>query len=131
MSNTVLGLIVGLVLGVAGAFGGLTAFLIVLVLGVVGLLVGRFLDGQLDLDGLTGRGRSSPAVADDHHRAPGSEPRRLSPSPPTAPPQPGAQPGVPVAGQPAPDDTTATGPMRLATTTVDTPRRSVGARRPR
>ena len=58
MSNTVLGLIVGLVLGVAAAFGGLGAFLIVLVLGVIGLLVGRFLDGQLDLDGLTGRGRS-------------------------------------------------------------------------
>jgi hypothetical protein len=59
VSNTVLGLVVGLVLGVAAAFGGLGAFLIVLVLGVVGLLVGRFLDGQLDLDGLTGRGRSS------------------------------------------------------------------------
>ncbi|MFC5061899.1 hypothetical protein [Actinomycetospora atypica] len=59
VSNTVLGLAVGLVLGVTGAFGGFGAFLIVLVLGALGLLVGRLLDGQLDLDGLTGRGRSS------------------------------------------------------------------------
>ena len=58
VSNSVLGLAVGLVLGVAGAFGGVPAFLIVLVLGAVGLLVGRLLDGQLDLDGLTGRGRA-------------------------------------------------------------------------
>jgi hypothetical protein len=59
VSNTVLGLIVGLVLGVSAAFGGFGAFLIVLVLGAVGFLVGRFLDGSLDLDALSGRGRSS------------------------------------------------------------------------
>ena len=59
MSNTVLGLLVGLVLGLAGAFGGIAAFLVVLALGVVGFLIGRFLDGELDLDGLSGRGRSS------------------------------------------------------------------------
>lgn len=59
VSNTVLGLVVGLVLGVSAAFGGFVAFLIVLVLGGVGLLVGRVLDGELDLDGLTGRGRST------------------------------------------------------------------------
>lgn len=57
MSNSVLGLIVGLALGFAGWFGGLGAFLVVLVLGIIGLLVGRYLDGQLDLDGLTGRNR--------------------------------------------------------------------------
>jgi hypothetical protein len=59
VSNTVLGLIVGLVLGVSAAFGGFVAFLIVLVIGAIGFLVGRFLDGSLDLEGLTGRGRSS------------------------------------------------------------------------
>ena len=62
VSNTVLGLLVGLVLGVSAAFGGFAAFLIVLVLGAIGLLVGRFLDGQLDassFEGLTGRGRST------------------------------------------------------------------------
>ncbi|WP_285592022.1 hypothetical protein [Actinomycetospora sp. NBRC 106378] len=58
VSHTALGLIVGLVLGVSAAFGGFVAFLIVLVLGALGLLIGRVLDGQLDLDGLTGRGRS-------------------------------------------------------------------------
>ena len=57
VSNTVLGLVVGLVLGLAAAFGGIYAFLVVLVLGVIGLGVGRYLDGQLDLDGLTGRNR--------------------------------------------------------------------------
>lgn len=59
MSNTVIGLLVGLTLGIVAAFGGFGAFLIVLVLGVLGFLIGRFLDGQLDVDGLTGRGRSS------------------------------------------------------------------------
>jgi hypothetical protein len=57
MNATQTGLLTGLVLGVAGAFGGLGAFLIVLVLGALGLLVGRALDGQLDLNALLGRGR--------------------------------------------------------------------------
>lgn len=57
LSNTTMGLIVGLVLGVAAAFGGFGAFLVVLVLGAVGFGVGRFLDGQLDLSTLSGRGR--------------------------------------------------------------------------
>jgi ribose/xylose/arabinose/galactoside ABC-type transport system permease subunit len=53
-SPTALGLLAGLALGFAGAFGGFPAFIIVLVLGVVGLGVGRYLDGQLDLSALTG-----------------------------------------------------------------------------
>jgi nitrate/nitrite transporter NarK len=57
MNATQTGLLAGLVLGLAGAFGGLGAFLIVLVLGAVGLIVGRALDGQLDLNALLGRGR--------------------------------------------------------------------------
>ena len=61
-TNTVLGLITGLALGLAAAFGGIGAFLIVLVLGALGLGVGRWLDGRLDLSALTGqqseRGRS-------------------------------------------------------------------------
>ncbi|HEX4362266.1 MAG TPA: hypothetical protein VH141_32335 [Pseudonocardia sp.] len=52
---TVLGLLTGLTLGLAGAFGGLTAFLVVLVLGAIGLGVGRYLDGQLDLSALNAR----------------------------------------------------------------------------
>ncbi|WP_285658114.1 hypothetical protein [Actinomycetospora sp. NBRC 106375] len=61
MSNTVLGLLVGLTLGIVGAFGGLAAFLLVLVLGAAGFLAGRLLDGQLDLGGLAGRSRSTSA----------------------------------------------------------------------
>jgi hypothetical protein len=50
-------LLAGFLLGFAGAFGGLGAFLIVLVLGVIGLIVGRVLDGQLDINAVLGRGR--------------------------------------------------------------------------
>ncbi|MFC5061682.1 DUF2273 domain-containing protein [Actinomycetospora atypica] len=59
MSNTTLGLAVGVALGFAGAFGGFGAFLLVLVLGAVGLLVGRWLDGQLDVDGIADQFRGS------------------------------------------------------------------------
>ena len=52
MTSTHLGLLAGLALGLAGAFGGFGAFLVVLLLGAVGLLVGRHLDGKLDLNGL-------------------------------------------------------------------------------
>jgi hypothetical protein len=57
MNSTSLGLLTGLALGFAGAFGGFGAFLIVLVLAALGLLVGRVLDGKLDLSQLTGVGR--------------------------------------------------------------------------
>ena len=57
VNGTLIGLLVGLALGFAGAFGGFVAFIIVLFLGAVGLLVGRVLDGQLDLSSLTGSGR--------------------------------------------------------------------------
>lgn len=58
MSNTALGLLTGLILGIAAVLGGFGAFLLVLVLGAIGLGIGRFLDGQIDLDGLTGRRRN-------------------------------------------------------------------------
>jgi hypothetical protein len=57
MNFTTLGLLTGLTLGVTAAFGGFGAFLIVLALAAVGLVVGRVLDGKLDLSQLTGRGR--------------------------------------------------------------------------
>jgi len=57
MTMTQTGLLTGLVLGLAGAFGGFYAFLIVLVLGALGLFVGQALDGRLDLTQLLGRGR--------------------------------------------------------------------------
>jgi hypothetical protein len=49
-------LLTGLVLGAAAAFGGFTAFIIVLALGALGMLVGRVLDGRLGLSNLGGRG---------------------------------------------------------------------------
>lgn len=45
----VLGLAFGIALGFAGAFGGWPAFVIVLVLGLVGYVTGRALTGELDL----------------------------------------------------------------------------------
>ena len=55
---TLLGLLIGLAAGFAAAFGGFSAFLIVLVLGIVGVIVGRVADGELDLtDYLGGRNR--------------------------------------------------------------------------
>ncbi len=49
MNFTTMGLLYGLFLGIAAAFGGWSAFLTVLVLGTLGLFVGRVLDGQIDL----------------------------------------------------------------------------------
>ena len=57
MNATQTGLLAGLALGAAGAFGGFAVFLIVLVSGVIGLLIGRVLDGHLDLGAVLGRGR--------------------------------------------------------------------------
>ncbi|MDQ3402330.1 MAG: hypothetical protein M3548_02910 [Actinomycetota bacterium] len=57
MNATQLGLLTGIALGFAAAFGGFGAFLAVLVFGAIGLLVGRVLDGKLDLSQLTGRDR--------------------------------------------------------------------------
>jgi hypothetical protein len=48
----VLGLAFGTALGFAGAFGGWSAFVIVLVLGLVGYVTGRALTGELDLRNL-------------------------------------------------------------------------------
>ncbi|MFD4260671.1 hypothetical protein ACFWR9_24385 [Streptomyces sp. NPDC058534] len=49
MSMAVVGLIAGMALGFAGYFGGFGAFLLVAALGVVGFVVGRFLEGDMDL----------------------------------------------------------------------------------
>ena len=50
----ILGLAFGTALGFAGAFGGWSAFVIVLVLGLVGYFAGRALVGELDLSRLFG-----------------------------------------------------------------------------
>lgn len=57
MNASQTGLLAGLVLGAAGAIGGFGAFLITLVVGAVGLVVGLVLDGRLDISALVGRGK--------------------------------------------------------------------------
>lgn len=49
MSRSTLGLIVGLVLGYAAIFGGFGDMLIVALVGAVGFVVGKALEGELDL----------------------------------------------------------------------------------
>lgn len=49
MSNTVLGLFVGLLLALAVTTGGFVGLLIALVFGAVGLAVGAHRDGRIDL----------------------------------------------------------------------------------
>jgi hypothetical protein len=57
MNATQTGLLAGLVLGAAGAIGGFSAFLITLLVGALGLLIGLVLDGTLDVSGVLGRGK--------------------------------------------------------------------------
>ncbi|MFJ7180776.1 hypothetical protein ACIQXA_31270 [Streptomyces massasporeus] len=49
MSMAVVGMIAGMALAFAGYFGGFGAFVLVAALGAVGFVVGRFLDGDMDL----------------------------------------------------------------------------------
>ncbi|MET8628425.1 hypothetical protein ABZW30_32570 [Kitasatospora sp. NPDC004669] len=61
MDLAMVGLVVGMALGFAGYFGGFAAFLLVAALGLVGFVVGRLLEGDIDLgdlgDLLRGRDR--------------------------------------------------------------------------
>ncbi|WP_020658057.1 hypothetical protein [Amycolatopsis benzoatilytica] len=56
MNATQTGILAGLILGLA-ATQGFTAFLVTLAVGIIGLVVGRILDGELDLSDLFGKGR--------------------------------------------------------------------------
>jgi hypothetical protein len=56
MNWTHTGVLAGLVLGLA-ATQGFVAFLITLVIGVIGLLVGRVVDGEMDLGDVFGRSK--------------------------------------------------------------------------
>ncbi len=57
MNATRTGLLAGLILGAAGSIGGFGPFLVTLVFGLVGLLIGMVLDGTLDVSGVLGRGK--------------------------------------------------------------------------
>ena len=52
MSRSTLGLLVGLVLGYAAIFGGFGDMLIVALIGAIGFVVGKALEGELDLSQL-------------------------------------------------------------------------------
>lgn len=56
MNATQTGLLAGLILGLA-ASQGFAAFLVTLAVGIIGLVAGRVLDGELDLGELFGKGR--------------------------------------------------------------------------
>lgn len=57
MTPTIVGLFTGLLLGLSLALGGLGDMLIVAFVGVIGVVVGKVVDGQLDLSPyLGGRG---------------------------------------------------------------------------
>lgn len=56
MQTSALGLIAGLVAGLALTFGDFGDFLVVLVIGLIGYFVGKALDGDLDLSSYLGGG---------------------------------------------------------------------------
>ncbi|MGI8530908.1 MAG: DUF2273 domain-containing protein [Geodermatophilaceae bacterium] len=54
LSPSVLGVVVGLALGFAAAFGGFSEFLIVAVFAAIGYAVGKLVEGEIDLGALLG-----------------------------------------------------------------------------
>lgn len=57
MTTSTIGLIAGLLLAIAAAAGGFVGFLVAVVLGTAGYLVGGHFDGEVDLSALFGRRR--------------------------------------------------------------------------
>ncbi|WGW11728.1 hypothetical protein LWF01_16780 [Saxibacter everestensis] len=55
MSTARTGLFVGLILGLVVVFGGFGELLIVVLFGAVGLVVGRVIEGKIDLQAILGR----------------------------------------------------------------------------
>lgn len=55
MSLSRTALFIGLLLGLVAAFGTIGQFLLVVLFGVIGLVVGRILEGKLDVSQLLGR----------------------------------------------------------------------------
>ncbi|KES06263.1 hypothetical protein BU52_16180 [Streptomyces toyocaensis] len=71
MSRSVVGLMTGMALGFAAYFGDFWAFLLVLGLGVVGLVVGRFMEGDLEPGDFVRRRDRQDRIRDDRRRARG------------------------------------------------------------
>lgn len=59
MTRSTTALFVGLILGLTAAFGTFGSFMIVLVFGAIGLVIGLVLDGKLDVQAMIGRGTSN------------------------------------------------------------------------
>jgi hypothetical protein len=57
MNRTALATITGLILGLTLVFGNFGDMLIVALLGLIGYLIARFLDGNLDVQGWLSRSR--------------------------------------------------------------------------
>ena len=55
MSRTTTALFVGLVLGLSAAFGTFSSFVIVLLFGAIGPVIGMALDGKINVAGLLSR----------------------------------------------------------------------------
>ncbi len=55
MTTSTIGLIAGLLLAIAAAAGGFVGFLVAVVLGAAGYLIGGHFDGEIDLSALLGR----------------------------------------------------------------------------
>ena len=56
MSTTVIGLFTGLLVGLGIAIDGFPGFLLLLVFGAIGVVVGKVMDGELDLSRILGSG---------------------------------------------------------------------------
>ncbi|MGW6542574.1 hypothetical protein ACWGBH_06940 [Streptomyces massasporeus] len=69
MSRGLVGLIAGMALGFAAYFGSFWAFLLVLGLGVAGLVVGRFAEGDVELGDFVRRRDRQERIRDDRRRA--------------------------------------------------------------
>lgn len=57
MTTSTIGLLAGLLLAIAAAAGGFWGFILAIVLGVVGYLIGAHYDGEIDLAALVGKQR--------------------------------------------------------------------------
>ncbi|MET7273913.1 hypothetical protein ABZS59_22390 [Streptomyces flaveolus] len=71
MSRAMVGLIAGMALGFAAYFGDFWAFLLVLGLGVVGLVVGRLTEGDLEPSGFVRRRDRQGRIREDRRRVRG------------------------------------------------------------
>jgi hypothetical protein len=71
MSRAVVGLMAGMALGFAAYFGDFWAFLLVLGLGVVGLVVGRFTEGDFEPGDFVRRRDRQERIRDDRRRVRG------------------------------------------------------------